>query len=455
MVLTGKYRNTFLAFCTALSVAVPFHVAEAATLKQALETAYQHNPLLRSERESLKATDENASQAFSGWLPTASFTKSIGDERATVGARPESSDHLDNDTLQVTQPLFQGGRTIANMKRAKHQIVSGQASLRDREQRVLLESVTAYMDVLRDTKVLNISKNNEEVLRKHLEATKDRFDLGEVTRTDVAQAEARLSRATTDRIVAFGNLEASRATYKRVIGEEPVDLVYPKELPVIPGTLEEVMKVSLEQNPLLLEQIQNVKVAKYEVNALEANILPKVTFDIISRRDEGGVNFGGVDVDTDQFLVNAQVPLYQSGAEYSRVRQAKQTEKSREYFMNDTRNTVVENAIRAWEQFNVAESTIVSSEDTVRANRVALDGVQQEADVGSRTTLDVLDAEQELFVARTNVIRAKRDKAVANYALLSVMGGLHAKSLGLEVPVYDPLEHYQKVRFQPIGLSAD
>lgn len=445
----------FRVITCSLLLGIPVHVTQAASLSDALIASYKNNPSLKAERSNLKATDENASQAFSGFLPTASFTKERGRESGHFGTRPEAATLTDNETFQLSQPLFKGGETISQVHRANNLIKAARYTLQLREQQVLLDAVTAYMDVVRDEKVLKISKNNEEVLQKHLQATQERFELGEVTRTDVAQSEARLSRATSDRILAEGQLEASRATYKRVILENPVAVSSPKNIPDVPNNLDKVLSVAFKQSPALLKSTFDEKTAKNEVGIFTARLLPDASLNVTSRRDAGGISFAGSELDSDAVTVRVTVPLYQSGAEYSRIRQAKQTESARRYDVDNTRNTVRENAIRAWQQLQVTNATIKSSESTVRAAKVALDGVQQEADVGSRTTLDVLDAEQELFVAKTDLVRAKHNQVVATYSLLGAMGQLTASSLGLKVETYDPVKHYEAVRYRPFGLGVD
>lgn len=450
MAVISRFQCIILS-ALALSLA-PLHALHATSLDEALIAAYKNNPALKAGRSDLKATDENASQAFSGWLPTARFSKERGKESGHIGARRDSTAMTDSEVWQVSQPLFRGGETYSQMKRANNLIHSGRYTLQQREQQVLLDAVTAYMDVVRDDKVFRISKNNENVLRKHLQATKERFELGEVTRTDVAQAEARLSRAISDKILAEGNLEISRASYRRVVLENPAILEAPRVIPEVPNSLDEVVSRALKDNPAILKSQFDQKAAKNDVNILTARLLPSASLNLASRKEDGGVSLGGSTLESDSISVNVNVPLYQSGAEYSRVRQAKHTVNSRDFQVNDTQNTVRENAVRAWQQLQVAIATIQSSEENVKATKIALDGVQQEADVGSRTTLDVLDAEQELFIAKTDLVRAKHNQLVAVYSVLSVMGQLTAPSLGLKVDHYDPEAHYKSVRFLPFGL---
>lgn len=451
-----RFVSLFACLFSFLVALSPFsHVAHAASLEDALTAAYNKNPQIKAGRSNLKATDETASQAFSGWLPSASFSKERGREEGHIGARPDGSTITDVETFRISQPLFRGGETVAQMHRAGNLSDAGYYNLKQIEQQVLLDAVTAYMDVIRDEKVLKISRNNGRVLKKHGQAIKDRFDLGEVTRTDVAQSDARFSRATSDQILAEGNLEASRATYRRVVLEEPVDLRAPERIPEIPATLDEVIAIALKDNPTYLRSQYEQKAANNDVHIQESRLLPSAAINATSRREEGGLNLGGAEFKNDAVTVNLTVPLYQSGAEYSRVRQAKHTENVRKFNMDDTLNNVRQDAVRAWQQLQVALATIESSQDNASAARIALDGVQEEADVGSRTTLDVLDAEQELFVAKTDLIRAKHNHIVAVYSLLAVMGRLDAASLGIDSDHYDARRHYKAVRFKPFGLGID
>lgn len=426
----------------------------AASLQEALETTYKTNPELAAERSNLASVDEQASQAFSGWLPSATFGYDKGHEKVEVGARPEESDSTTSTTWRIQQPIFNGGRTVALTHRATQQIKASRAALQQTEQRVLLNAVTAYMNVIRDHDVLELSRNNVSVLEKHLEITKERFRLGEVTRTDVAQAEARLASAISDRTQAEGQFSTSQANYKRVVGVAPSNPIAPTALPVLPTNLDEVIARAKANNPAVKRAKYSLEVAHYEVNANAAELLPDVALVGTKRSDDGFAAYGGQDYDSETIALNVSVPLYQSGIEYSRIRQAKETKQQRKFLLDDADNSATEDAISAWENYQVAKATIVSTQSSAEAAQVALDGVTQEADVGSRTTLDVLDAEQELFVAKSSLIRAKRNEIVSMYNLQSVMGVLTAGDLKLNVPVYDPEKHYDNVKYKVIGLGT-
>ncbi len=426
----------------------------AATLQEALETTYKTNPELAAERSNLASIDEQAAQAFAGWLPTATFGYDKGHEKVEIGSRPEQSDSTTAMTWRIQQPIFNGGRTVALTHRATQAIKASRATLQVTEQRVLLDAVTAYMNVIRDHDVLELSRNNVSVLEKHLEITQERFRLGEVTRTDVAQAEARLASAISDRTQAEGQFSTSQATYKRVVGVAPSNPVSPTVLPALPTTLDEAIARAKAYNPIVKRAKYSLEVAHYDVNANVAELLPDVALVGTKSDDDGFAAYGGQDYSSETIALNVTVPLYQSGTEYSRIRQAKETKQQRKFLLDDADNSAVEDAISAWENYQVAKATIVSTKASADAAQVALDGVTQEAEVGSRTTLDVLDAEQELFVAKSNLIRAKRNEIVAMYNLQAVMGVLTAGDLKLNVPIYDPEKHYDDVKYKFIGVGT-
>ncbi|MBN8532313.1 MAG: TolC family outer membrane protein, partial [Alphaproteobacteria bacterium] len=347
--------------------------------------------------------------------------------------------------------VFNGFGTITATRSADANIVAERERLRGVEQDVLLQTITTYMDVVRDTAVLKLSENNVEVLGKQLQATNDRFSVGEVTKTDVAQSQARQSRATSDRIQAEGNLISSTAQQEKLVGEKPVDLKMPERLPAIPATFEEAQARALAANPLLTRADHLQKAAGHDSYTARSRILPTVAIVGEMRRDDGSSINRGSSYENDSITVTASIPLYQSGEEYSRIRQADRTNERRKEEVNDTRNQVIQNITQAWQQVQTARATIKSNTDSVKAAEIALDGVKQENQYGARTTLDVLDAEQELFQARVNLVRAQRDEVVAVYTLLAAMGDLSARNLQLPVQYYDPEKNYRRVKWKFIG----
>lgn len=436
--------------------------AHADTLQEALVAAYTNNPTLEAQRAALRATDENVSQAVSGWRPTVSAGGSIARQNTSQTSTfipnfPSTTDATftpRQGQITITQPLFNGFQTINGTKQAKSAVSAGRALLLNTEQAVLLDTVTAYMDVKRDEAVLDLSKNNVQVLERELEAAQDRFRVGEITRTDVAQAKARLSRAISDRVAAEANLQASRASYTKIVGDMPGTLETPPPLPVLPAGEDEALTVALNQNPQLLAAHANERAAQYAVKGEEGGLLPTVqlkgqyskaydTSSFTSRADEKSVS------------AELSVPLYQAGFQSSRIRQAKQINQQRRLEVLDAERQVREAVKTAWEGLREARGRIVANRDQVRANEIALDGVKQEAGVGARTTLDVLNSEQELLDARVSLVRAQRDQYVAAYRLLVSVGELTVESLALPVDqYYNPEEHYDSVRGQVYGWGV-
>lgn len=435
-------------------VKAPESIGKAITsegLAQALAKAYNFNPELKSFRSRLKAVDEQVPQARSGWLPSVSATYARGKEEEQIGNGPKVDLDSETKALTVNQPLFRGGETLARTDRALSAVEVARAELTDAEQQILLNAVRAYIEVVRSKKVLELSTNNEQVLKEQLDATNERFKLGETTRTDVAQSEARLARATSDKVRAQGDYDVARANYVRIIGEEPRNATMPTKLPPIPASLEQALAVGLEQNPSLKAAEFNQQIADSDIDIAFAGLLPDADLrgSMTRQEDPSSTLLGRLD--NDSVTVNVSIPLYQAGAEYSRIRQSKRTKEQRREQYEDTHNRTVEGITRSWRDIETARASIKANKATVEGAEVALEGVRQEAEVGSRTTLDVLDAEQELFIARVNLVAAQAAEVTAVHAHLSSIGYLTAGVLGLNVELYNPLEHYKDVRYQIIG----
>ena len=342
---------------------------------------------------------------------------------------------------------------MAATNEAKSGVQAGRAGLTSTEQDVFLGTITAYMDVFRDQAVLDLNQRNVEVLTRQLDATRDRFEVGEITRTDVAQAEAALSASIARRTLAEAQLTASRAEYEKLVGSAPSNLAGPPGLPVLPSSEEEARAMALAANP-------NLDAAKHTEVAAGQGVKGAVGALLPSADARGEISYTD---DASQFAtfvrvkqVSGQitVPFYQAGRAYSEVREARQTHRQRRLEVVESQRQVVEQSASSWATFKAVQSTIESREEQVRANEIALDGVRQEAIVGSRTTLDVLEEEQRLLDSRVELVRAKRDQQVAAYELLSVVGGLTATKLELPVAVYDPDTNYQRVRNAWFGFGG-
>jgi len=431
--------------------------AGAETLNDALALSYLNNPVLRAQRAQLRATDEGVPQALSGWRPTVFVSGSLSEEYSN-GPPPPSPSAGDSFAksvgIAVQQPLFRGFRTTAETDQADNLVRAGRADLVGTEQQVLTDSVTAYMNVLRDQAVLELNINNEQVLRRELEAAQDRFDVGEVTRTDVAQAESRLARATADRIASEGDLEISRADYVQVIGAAPGALEQPAPYAALPVDVFEAKTLAGGNNPQVLAALAREAAARDTVQLITGELLPTVTLDG-SYGYSDDPTFTTTSSEAGSIGATVTIPIYQAGAVTSRVREAKQVVSQRRMEIADAKRQAIELATQAWEVLVTSRAQVTAFEEQTRSTRIALEGVQEEAQAGLRTVLDVLDAEQEYLDARVSLVRARRDEVVASYIVLASLGNLTALVLELDVPIYDPSAHYDSVRGTFWGLGDD
>jgi len=433
--------------------------AGAETLEDALVGAYRSNPTLQARQAQQRATDESVAQAVSGWRPTlagsASYSHLLQDS-GLVGANSSAGSKVKLNPARIgatlNQPLFRGGRTVAATKEAKSSVQAGRAGLVATEQDILLQTITAYMDVYQDQAVLELNQRNVEVLTRQLDATRDRFAVGEITRTDVAQAEAALSSSLASRTLAEAQLTTSRAEFDKLVGHLPDKLIEAPALPAMPSSEDEARAMALAANPALDAAKHTEAAAAQSVKGAVGALLPSADAQgEISYTDDAGQFASFVRVK--QVTGQLSVPVYQGGRVYSQVRQARQTHRQRRLEVVENQRQVLEQAASAWANFSAVQSTIESRKEQVRANEIALDGVRQEAIVGSRTTLDVLEEEQRFLDSNVQLVRAKRDQQVAAYELLSVVGGLTAAKLQLPVDVYDPNDNYQRVRNAWFGFG--
>lgn len=427
--------------------------AHAMRFEEALAQAYQNNPQIKAERQKLQATDETVAQAASNYRPNVSAGYSHGRQSNSFGGSSTTYSNYDQKTLTITEPLFRGGGTWSSIHSADQQVKSGQYKLSALEQNVLLNAVIAYMDVVQNSAILELAHKNQDVLAEQLNAANTRFQVGEVTRTDVAQSEARLSDAKSSVISAEGNLLSSMATFERMIGSRPDDsLTVPDTFPELPASLTEAQQRAVNANPELLSAIHLAKASSFDVRTAEATLLPTVSLVGSLSRQQGAGTGGNSDFDQDKIGIQMTIPLYQAGAEYSRVREASAVARQRDHETVDTRQSITESVTQAWEQLESAIAIIGTRNDQIKAADLALDGVKQEQQYGARTVLDVLDAEQELFTARTNLVRAQRDRIVAAFTLAYRLGQMTPDALRLNVERYNPATNADRVSWQPIGF---
>lgn len=426
----------------------------AETLNEALAAAYSGNPTLQAERARLRATDESLPEARSGWRPTVTATGDAG--AASVDSKIGGRQNLQplSYGLSVDQPLYSGGRTVAGVSQARNLIMAGRANLRSVEQTVLLQAATAYLDVLRDTAVVQLNTKTEQVLRRELNATQDRYRVGEVTLTDVAQARARLAGAVAGRIQAQGNLEASRAEYRRVIGNTPGSLLEPSPISNLPASLDETLEVLTDGNPDITAARYQEQASMDAIALAKGEMLPSLSLNgRVSHSEES--TSPGSETDSASIMAQLSIPLYQAGGASARVRQAKQTASESRIAVNEAERNARAEATAAWQALSVARARETQFKSQVQANTTALEGTREQARVGSRIVLDVLNAEQELLDAQVSLVAAQRDSFVASLRVLASVGRLTARDLGLDVKYYDETEYYNKVKGKIWGTGID
>jgi len=439
--------------------------AFAETLDEALVSAYTTNTTLQSQRARVRSNDELVPQALSNWRPTVKLSGDIGRAKLSNNAAGSPGDPVNQATtprdvaLTVSEPLYRGGRTVAQTKQAEATVQSERALLAATEQTVLLNAVTAYVNVVQGVAVVELNKNQEQVLQRQLDATNDRFRVGEVTRTDVAQAESRLSGAHADRIQSEGDLVAAQANYLALVGHAPANIAAPPTSIGLPPSVEDAKALALEQNPNIQAAQYVYDAAAYGIDLVAGELLPQVSLNGTASHtvDNYHLNVDGGATNSYsrvyQASVNVTVPIYQQGQEYSRLRQQKHVAGQRRIELDSTRRDTIQSVTQAWEALQTARARTTSYADQIKAAEVALEGVRRESQVGSRTVLDVLNQEQELLAARVNLVRAQHDEAVGVYQLKSAVGQLTAQALALPVEIYDPVKHYDDVRNQWIGSA--
>jgi TolC family type I secretion outer membrane protein len=431
--------------------------ADAETLADALTAAYAHNPTLEAARADTRSVDEALPQARAGLLPQLSATGNISQRRvdsefkdpppsgprATItNSRPGSYG------VSVNQSVFDGGRNFGRIAQADANIKASQQLLRSTEQSILLQTIGVYMDVRRDAEIVNIRANNVDLLMRQVEEAQARFGVGQLTRTDVAQAQARLAGARAQLAQAQADLEASRASYAQVVGEAPGQLDAPPPPSALPTALDGAIQEGLSNNPTYARFQEVANAAKAQIVIDRSGLLPQLSIN-------GSLNHGfedrlpGVgDVDTAVATAQVSIPLYQGGAARSRVAQSRDALDRANFNVSAARRQVVTDVTTAWNDLLAARTTIESSRQQVEANQLAFEGAEQERQVGLRTTIEVLNAQQELLDSRVALVRADRDAYVTAHTLLQAMGALDPKTLGVNGPLYDPDKHRKAVQWR-------
>jgi TolC family type I secretion outer membrane protein len=427
--------------------------ASAESLVEAMVSAYTGNPSLKGERARQRGTDEQVPQALSGWRPTVIVDGSLSNEWSDSNVGPSTEFSPKSFSIGLSQPIFRGFKTINGTKSAEANVEAGKQGLLAAEQDILFQAIQAYMNVIRDRQVVVLRQKNVDVLKKQLGAADEQLKVGEITRTDVAQARAGVSEAQSNLAFAKSNLAASVANYVNVVGHKPGNLKYPK-LTKLPKTLDEAQAIAEELNPNILAAAYVEKASNYDTEVVKGDLLPVV--DLLA---SATLNDNPSPAESwskrATVAVVLTIPLYEAGRVYSSVRQAKQVASQRRLEVIQAGRAVRESVSVSWNDLIAAREIIRSAKAQVSAADLALDGVRQEYLVGSRTTLDVLDAETEVVNARIILVTAERDQIVKAYQILASIGRLTARDLSLPVEYYDPDENYLNVRGKWIGTGAE
>lgn len=428
-------------------------IANAETLNEALAAAYAYSPRLDAERARLRGTDEDVARAMSGYRPSITAEGDVNKvhNKTDPPSQNDGTIYPKGYRVDLTQPIFSGGQTYFAVSESEARVHSAQEELRNIEQDVLLQVVTAYMDVIRDQAILRARENNVNVLSKELKATQDRFAVGEVTKTDVAQAQARRAGAVSQLDLARANLKTSRATFERFVGHPPSNLVEPSGYEsMLPGTLDSAIGTGTQGHPSVIARLFAEQASRHAVDRIRGQLLPQLQFEA-SYSDR---------FDTSRFTEESQqttvtgrlrVPIYENGEVYAQVRQAKQIHLGAIQDIEEARTIVQAQVVRSWSELQAVRAQIESDTVQVNANRTALAGVREEERVGQRTLLDVLDAELELLNSEVQLYTTRRNLVVTSYTLFSSVGRLDVASLGVSSLIYDPDVHHREVKYKFIG----
>lgn len=437
--------------------------AAAEDLNDALTHAYSNNPTLNAARAAQRAQNESVTQAIAGRRPTISATTSLGGQSSSssltggFGEGTFSDDVLQsNSSLTISQNIFNGFQTTNNIKSAKAGVKAGLENLRNTEQNVLQSAVTAYVDVLRDRKIMNLQEHNTQFSREQLRAARAEAEVGEGTRTDVALAQANLADSLSELAGAKSALRSSEATYDQIIGKRPGGLSSPSDASrFLPSSLNDSLRVARQNHPLIKAAQYNVNAGQFNVKVSEGTLLPSVTLDgNYQNALQRGTTIS--DSNTGTITANVSIPIYQGGSRFSNIRQARETVNQLRIQVDEARRQIDQAVHASWAALVSARSQTRSARTNVSASQVALNGLVEERKVGEATTLDVLNAQSNLITAQVSLANARRDIIVASYSLLSAVGGFTGDRINVAqaTNVVTPEVHYKKVRDKWFGLRT-
>ncbi|WP_249197322.1 TolC family outer membrane protein [Gluconobacter wancherniae] len=432
------------------------------TIQEAFSAAYLTNPQLREERAKLRAIDEQVPTAQAGWRPTIQGSMNLtyyngSTDYASTGGYLGSARRYQtpgySGGLQITQPLYQGGKTVAGIHAAMNQVMAERARLISTEQEVFTNVVSAYVGVIEDEQMLQLNINNERVLQQQLQATEERFHVGEITRTDVAQAQAALASATAQRQQSEGTLQTAQATYLQVVGiAAPSNLIAPQPLNLPVKSEQEAVALAVENNPSVVNALFTEAQSKDNVSVQISAIMPKVS---ASLNYQHSINqgYGHSSMDNKYGMVSFNLPIYQGGSEYAAVREARQESQSAHHEVDVQRRTALQLAAANWQQMVSYKQSIASNREAISANVIALDGVERQALVGTSTTLAVLQQQQTLLQAQQALVQNLGSLVITSYNVAAAIGRLTAADLKLGVPLYDEKAYYNAVKNRLWGIS--
>jgi outer membrane protein len=450
-------KSVVLAALLATSMFTP---AGAETISGALAKAYQYNSELNAARAGVRVTDEGVAIAKSGYRPNIAGSASI--DFSTTRSRTAFGNSTTNLTtggfgVQIQQTLFDGFQTKNNVAAAESRVFAAQQSLRNTEQNILFNAAAAYMDVIRDRQIAALRERNLQFLGEQVRAARSRFDVGEGTRTDVAQAEASRSAAVAQLSAARAQALSSEAVYRQIIGDAPNGLKAPGAAKGLPKSFEQAVAAAAGQHPAILATTHLVDAAAFAVKSTEGALLPQLSASAgISQAYRNSSPDAISDGNSTSASIGATltVPIYQGGRVSAQVRQSKESLGQARIQVDVSRDQVRAAVASAWTMYQAARESVTANRELVSAAQLALNGVVEERNVGQRTTLDVLNAQADVTAAQINLVSAERDVVVASYAILSSTGQLSVSRLGLAVAEYKPDEHYQAVKDKWYGLRT-
>lgn len=448
-------RSIAGAFALSLTLALSAP-ALAETMDGALAKAYRNNSSLNSERAGTRVTDENVAIAKSGYRPTVNGTAGLTFSRtSSMGGRSITSGSFG---IEINQMIFDGFQTKNNVSAAEAQVRASQAALRNTVQNTLFDAASAYMDVIRDRQIAALRQRNLEFLEEQVRAARSRFEVGEGTRTDVAQAEASSQSAIAQLSAARAQVLASEALYRQIVGEDPGSLAAASPLSnLLPRSVDEGFAIAAQSHPAIMASEHLVDAAAFTVKSNEGALLPQLSATAgVSRGFSNGVPALPSDGASTSASIGAalRVPIYQGGRASATVRRSKESLGQARIDVDVSRDQVRNAVASAWAQYQAARESVAANREVVAAAQLALNGVSEERNVGQRTTLDVLNAQADVSAAQINLVSSERDVVVASYAILSAIGRLTVGNLGLAVEEYNPDEHYRAVKDKWFGLRT-